>query len=477
MSAGAAARAAAAYSVQQVLQYQRSLNQALPEAITKFKLSADDKAFTQAMAFGVLRELPSLEWFVAQLLDKPLKPKVRSVHYLILVGLYQLTAMRTAEHAAVSATVEATVLLRQKALKGLVNAVLRAFQRQQAALHQQLAQLNDKPLNHPSWLLKRLQSAYPDQWRAIVEANQTPPPMWLRVNQRYLDAHQLSLADYQAQLASLNIDSQRVAPSSLQPALTGALRLSQPTDVTALPGFADGAVSVQDAAAQFAPTLLPVKSGDYVLDACAAPGGKTAHLLELTDIDVDALDIDPLRLQRVTENLQRLQLQANVIQGDASKNDWWSGRSYDAILLDAPCSATGVIRRHPDIKWLRQDTDIAELVELQQRILDNLWNMLRPGGRLVYATCSVLPDENRLQIDAFLARHADAQLDSAACFATPVSPSAAPAATISSAQNDPTQIYWHELVQLAPAATGMQWLPHPNGHDGFYYAVLHKHSS
>lgn len=486
MSKGAASRAAAAYSVQQVLQYQRSLNQALPEAVSKFNLSAEDKGFAQAMAFGVLRELPSLEWYVAQLLDKPLKNKVRVVHYLLLVGLYQLTAMRTAKHAAVSATVDATSLLRQKALKSLVNAILRAFQRQQEGLAHQLQQAGDKSLNHPGWLLKRLRKAYPEQWQDIIAANQSQPPMWLRANRRYLASQGLSLSDYQQQLIEHGISSQRIEGSN--GTLDHALRLHQATDVSTLPGFDKGAVSVQDAAAQFAASLLPVKPGDYILDACAAPGGKAAHLLERYDIELDALDIEPLRLARVDENLQRLQLSARLLEGDASVQDWWPQRTYDHILLDAPCSATGVIRRHPDIKWLRQANDIAELVNLQSKILTNLWSLLKPGGCLVYATCSVLPDENAQQIESFRQRQSDAHLVDVAW---PICESSS-AQTVSLAEKQASQqavfdpivnsgvaapLQCHALLQIAPGGVGMQWLPSPDGHDGFYYAVLQKRIS
>lgn len=451
---GAATRAAAAYSLQQVLQHQRSLNQALPEAVSKFKLSADDKGFTQAIAFGVLRELPSLEWLLSQLLDKPLKSKVRVVHYLLLAGIYQLRAMRTAEHAAVSATVDATPLLRQKAFKGLVNGVLRSFQRQQDALEQRLAADPTKSHDHPGWLIKRLQLGYPDHWQEIVNANQVQPPMWLRLNQRYLRQHQLSTAQYLTQLADQGIQAQALE------ALPDALKLDEPCDVTRLPGFAEGAVSVQDGAAQFAAQLLPVQPGQRVLDACAAPGGKTAHLLEHFEITLDALDIDEHRMQRVSDNLERLRLQARTIVGDASKQDWWDGQRYDHILLDAPCSATGVIRRHPDIKWLRLDADIDALVALQRSIIDNLWQLLQPGGTLVYATCSVLPDENQAQIAAFLTRHKDARL-------VPIAPVAG---------NQALQlIHLNASQQVEPSsAVGLQWLPQIHGHDGFYYARLEK---
>lgn len=454
MSQGAHTRAAAAYSLQQVLQYQRSLNQVLPEAVTKFKLAPTDKAFTQAIAFGVLRELPSLEWMLSQLLDKPLKTKVRVVHYLLLVGLYQFCAMRTAEHAAVSATVDATSLLKQKALKGLVNGVLRNFQRQHSTLQQKLALDPDKALNHPGWLLKRLRHAYPQDWQSIIAANQAQPPMWLRLNLRYLTTQQITPKDYQAQLAQAGVQAETVT------GLPQALRLQAPCDVTQLPGFNAGAVSVQDGAAQFAAQLLPVQTGQRVLDACAAPGGKAAHLLELHDIELDALEIDPSRMTRVDENLTRLQLHARMLEGDATQRDWWDGQLYDHILLDAPCSAIGVIRRHPDIKWLRRDDDIDALVTLQGSILKNLWSLLKPGGTLVYATCSILPQENQQQIAAFLANTEDARL--------------APIELPADAKLN-TRYIDAEQQQVAPhAALGVQWLPQIHGHDGFYYARLDK---
>lgn len=454
MSKGAPTRAAAAYSLQQVLQYQRSLNQALPEAVAKFKLSPSDKAFTQAIAFGVLRELPSLEWMLSQLLDKPLKTKVRVVHYLLLVGLYQLSAMRTAEHAAVSATVDATSLLRQKALKGLVNGVLRSFQRQYASLQQELALTPDKALNHPGWFIQRLHSAYPQHWQSIIAANQAQPPMWLRLNMRYLAAQQLTVQDYQAQLAQAGVHADSVT------GLPQAFCLQAPCDVTQLPGFSAGAVSVQDGAAQFAAQLLPTQSGQRVLDACAAPGGKAAHLLELNDIELDALEIDSARMKRVEENLARLQLRARMLVGDATQRDWWNGQLYDHILLDAPCSATGVIRRHPDIKWLRRDDDIDTLVSLQGAILENLWSLLKPGGTLIYATCSILPQENQQQIAAFLLATEDACL--------------VPIALPADARLNTLYIDAQQREVEPKAALGIQWLPQIGGHDGFYYARLDK---
>lgn len=437
MNKGAAARAAAASSLQQVLQYERSLSQALPEAVQHFKLSPGEKALAQAICFGVLRELPSLEWLASQLVEKPLKNKVRVVHYVLLTGIHQLRSMRTAKHAAVSATVETLPLLRQKALKGFANGVLRNYQRQQQSLENQLTTLPAKAHNHPEWLARRILEAYPSQAQAVMQANHAQPPMWLRVNARKSTA-----LDYQQQLADLNIES------IFDPTWPQALRLKEATDVTRLPGFAEGVVSVQDAAAQFAAGLIPVKAGERILDACAAPGGKTAHLLELHDVDLLALDANEKRLQRVDENLKRLQLKATTVCADASSCDWWDGEPFDHILLDAPCSGTGVIRRHPDIKWLRRNSDINELSALQSRIIENLWPMLKPGGTLLYATCSILPEENTLQIEHFLNRYQDATL-----------------ANIQTSDS---------ICKADENRFGVQWLPQIDGHDGFYYARLVK---
>lgn len=434
MSKAAASRAAAAKILQQVLQHGRSLSQAIPSETEH--LEPNTRAFAQAICYQVLRHLPSYEWLISQLIEKPLKTKVRIVHYLLLVGLCQLRDMRVPAHAAIAETVEACASVRQKNLKGMVNAVLRSYQRQQEALEAQLSQLSAQTpalaFNHPGWLLKRLEAAYPQHWPAICEANNTAPPLWLRVNTQH---H--SPAEYLAKLAAEGIEAYADEFS--------AIRLAQGMDVTQLPGFAEGHVSVQDRSAQFAAHLLAAEPGMKVLDACAAPGGKTVHLLERTaDLQVTAIDADAGRLQRVHENLARMQVSANVICGDAADPDtWWDGELYDRILLDAPCSATGVIRRHPDIKWLRRADDINTLVELQQRILAAQWRLLKPGGRLLYATCSVLPEENMLQIQSFLATVSDAE-------------------TIAIAHVDNS------------ANVGWQLLPEPDGGDGFFYFLLQK---
>ncbi|RUO35542.1 16S rRNA (cytosine(967)-C(5))-methyltransferase [Aliidiomarina shirensis] len=444
MNNAAASRAAAAKILQQVLQHGRSLSQAIPSETEH--LEANTRAFTQAICYQVLRQLPSYEWLISQLIEKPLKTKVRIVHYLLLVGLCQLRDMRVPAHAAIAETVEACIALRQKNLKGMVNAVLRSYQRQQEALESQLTELSARTpalaFNHPGWLLKRLEKAYPDQWPAICEANNTAPPLWLRVNTKH---H--SPAEYLAKLEAEGIEAYADEFS--------AIRLAQGMDVTQLPGFSEGHVSVQDRSAQFAAHILAAEPGMNVLDACAAPGGKTVHLLEhTTDLQVTALDFDASRLQRVHENLARMQVTANVICGDAAEPaEWWDGQLFDRILLDAPCSATGVIRRHPDIKWLRRADDIETLVELQGRILAAQWQLLKPGGRLLYATCSVLPEENILQIQSFLAT-----VDDAEAIAIPIAPQKP------GSKDGPE----------SSENMGWQFLPAAESGDGFFYFLLQK---
>ncbi len=426
-------RAAAARVLHQVVDQGQSLSQALPQA--QQSIPAKDRALLQEMCYGVLRWLPRLDFIARQLLSKPLKSKQRSVHFLILVGLYQLIYMRTPPHAAVAETVAATQRLKAPMLKGLVNAVLRNFQRQQEELEAKADEQLSPRTGHPGWLLKRLQAAYPEQWEQVVDANNQRPPMWLRAN-----ASRQDRADYQQRLTDSGIES-RTAKHAQQ-----AICLERPMDVEKLPGFGQGDSSVQDAAAQMAAQLLDAQPGDLILDACAAPGGKTAHVLELQPEirEMIAVDFDATRLARVQENLDRIGLKARLIHADASKPEqWWQEEDFDRILLDAPCSATGVIRRHPDIKWLRRNDDISELAGLQQAILRALWQRLKPGGTLVYATCSVLPDENKSQIKAFLADTQDAEL-------LPLHP-------------DDT-----------PENPGWQILPGEDGMDGFYYAKLKR---
>jgi len=384
----------------------------------------------------VLRYYPRLAYLAAQLLKKPLKRKDLDVQHLILIGLYQLIYLKVPAHAAVAETVAATRLLGKDWAAGLVNALLRGFQRGAELL---LAQADADPVAryaHPRWWLTQLQSDWPAHWQNILEANNQRPPMTLRVN-----AQRGSRDDYAAQLLAAGI----VARPALQ--APQALTLEKPVDVAQLPGFSDGTVSVQDAAAQLAAPLLDLAPGQRVLDACAAPGGKTAHLLESEPrLHVQALDSDAQRLTRVQETMERLQLTADLRHGDAARpQDWWDGQPFERILLDAPCSGSGVIRRHPDIKLLRTAQDIVTLAQQQQRLLDALWPLLAQGGILLYATCSVLMAENQNNLAQFLAVHTDAR-------------------------EQPIAADWGHIQ-----TPGRQLLPGENGMDGFYYARLMKH--
>ena len=358
--------------------------------------SAQDKAFVQALCYGVCRYYHRLDFILGLLLEKPVK--VMEVKALLLIGLFQLNYMRVKPHAAVSETVQAARSLPWA--RALVNAVLRNYLRKQAELEQQADSLKTAATSHPDWLIQSLERDWPGQAEALLLANNQPPPMALRVN--------LNKTNTEAYL--LLLSEQGLSGQMLGFSPTGII-LDKPVPIEMLPHFVDGWVSVQDGAAQLAASLLDAKAGHRVLDVCAAPGGKTAHLLELQPkiTELVAVDIDENRLLRVEENLRRLNLKATLITADAGKPEsWWDGTPFDRILLDAPCSATGVIRRHPDIKLLRQVTDIAALAQSQKAILSAIWPLLKSGGLLLYATCSVLKQENEAQIQDFLATHDDA---------------------------------------------------------------------
>lgn len=414
-------RSIAAKAINQVLDQGLSLSTVIPEL--QKNISDKDKALLQEICFGVLRTLPQLEWIIQQLMDKPLKGKQRILHYLIMVGLYQLLYTRIPAHAALAETVNGAVALKKPQLKGLINGVLRQFQRQQDILNERFQNSENRFL-HPSWLLARIKQAYPEQWMSIVEGNNQKPPMWLRVNQRH---H--SREEYLTLLENEGI------PAIADDSHPFAIRLENPCNVNLLPGFADGWVTVQDRSAQRCAELLAPENKDQILDLCAAPGGKTTHILEIApQAQVLAIDIDEQRLKRVQENLTRLKLNAVVKSGDGRyPEQWCSGMQFDRVLLDAPCSATGVIRRHPDIKWLRRNDDIEQLAQIQKEILHAIWPYLKSGGSLVYATCSILPQENKQQVEAFLVSTKDAQCD-----------------------------YQH------------QCLPEEEGGDGFFYALIKK---
>lgn len=392
-------RSIAAKAISQVLDQGLSLSSVIPEL--QKNISEKDRALLQELCFGVLRVLPQLEWIIQQLMDKPLKGKQRILHYLIMVGLYQLLYTRIPAHAALAETVNGAVALKKTQLKGLINGVLRQFQRQQDILNERF-QNSESRFLHPSWLLTRIKQAYPENWVDIIEGNNQKPPMWLRVNQIHHSREEYLQLLEEAGITGIADETH-----------PNAIRLEVPCNVTLLPGFNDGWITVQDRSAQRCAELLSPENTEQILDLCAAPGGKTTHILEIAPkSQVLAIDIDEQRLKRVKENLNRLNLNANVKIGDGRyPEQWCAGMQFDRILLDAPCSATGVIRRHPDIKWLRRNEDISQLAQIQKEILHAIWPYLKPGGSLVYATCSILPEENQQQIESFLAKTKDAQCD------------------------------------------------------------------
>lgn len=422
-------RAAAALAIAGVLEG-GSLNQLLPTALET--VAERDRALLQQLCYGTLRYYPRLQPQLQQLMSKPLKSRDRDIEALLLLGLYQLEETRVPDHAAVAATVAATRALHKVWAKGLCNAVLRSYLRQREQLASKLSPA--AVAAHPEWLFDALQHDWPARADAIMAANNEQPPMVLRVNRRLG-----SREDYLAALAAADIAATagQLAPE--------AIYLQRAVDVAALPGFAAGQVSVQDEAAQLAAHLLGARAGERVLDACAAPGGKACHLLELEPgIALTAMDVDAARLQRVRDNLQRLSLQAEVLQGNAAAPPApLQAQRFDRILVDAPCSASGVIRRHPDVKLLRRADDIAALATQQLWILQGLWPLLQPGGTLLYVTCSVLEAENSAVVERFLAATDDAE---------------------------------PQAIDLPGEARahGMQLLPASGGPDGLFFSLLQR---
>lgn len=408
----------------------------LDSVLATLPATADDRdrALAAELSFGVCRWYRRLDALVASLLQKPFRKKDRDLHVLLLVGAYQLLYSRVPPHAAVSTTVESCRRLGKSWASKLVNGVLRRLQREQQALTTRVDADEAVRYAQPGWLFEALKAAWPDQSGQILAALQARPPMTLRV-----DLNQISRADYIDRLAASGLTAR---PHATVPT---AVVLDSPVAVNRLPGFAEGLVSVQDAGAQLAGDYLDVRAGQTILDACAAPGGKTLDILQRAPrLRLTALDVDPERLNRVAENLRRAGLDAGVEAGDAALPDGtaWGGRRYDRILVDAPCSATGVMRRHPDIRLLRRASDVAGLVRRQESILAALWPLLAPGGRLLYVTCSLLPAENAQQIASFLGSHADAE--SVELPATPGT----------------------------RCGKGVQLLPGIDDTDGFYYAAL-----
>ncbi len=428
-----APRVAAARVIEGVLEG-NSLTTLIPYHLAAIE-DPRDRALAQEMSYGTLRYQPRLQALLDRLVPKPLKAKDRDVTALLLLGCYQLLYLRVADHAAVNETAGAAKQLGKRWAVGLVNGVLRRLQREQESLLAGLETDEVARYAMPGWILREVRKRWPESWQYRVAALNARPPMTLRINlaktsrEAYLDR----LAE-----AGIAAEANAIAES--------AIDLERPLEVESLPGFESGEVSVQDGAAQLAAGLLELQPGQRVLDACAAPGGKSCHMLEsVPQLQLTAMDVDADRLQRVAENLARLELEAELVEGDAaSPAGDWAERLYDRILLDVPCSATGVIRRHPDIKLLRRESDIAELAALQRSILKAIWPLLKPGGRMLYVTCSILPTENEQQLNWFMVEQPDAR-------------------------ECPIEASWGEAQQV-----GRQIAPGEEGLDGFYYALLEK---
>lgn len=428
------ARVAAVRVLARVLGEGRSLSEALEPMLPR--LGSQDQALLRELSYGVLRWYGRLQAVADQLLSRPFRARDQDVRLLVLVGIYQCLELRIPSHAAVASAVEATRALKKPWASGLVNAVLRRLLREREALLARAEASEADRYSHPQWMLDHFRHAWPEHWQALLEANNARAPMTLRVNRL-----RISAGDYAARLRAEGLECETMtwAPE--------ALVLASPLPVEKLPGFDAGLVAVQDLAAQQAAALLDVPAGARVLDACAAPGGKACHLLERYPGlgELVAVDIEPQRLARVKENLRRLGHRATVLAGDAGDpSGWWDGRPFDRILLDAPCSGTGVIRRHPDIKWLRRAADIPALAAAQRRLLEGLWPLLGRGGKLLYATCSVFPEENERLLAAFLEFHPDAR-------------------------PEPVEAPWGLRRPL-----GRQILTGEQDMDGFYYGCLSK---
>jgi 16S rRNA (cytosine967-C5)-methyltransferase len=440
---GARTRARAAEAVDAVVNQGRSLDTALAQA--EAGINPSERGLARALCYGTLRFHWRLRSQVSALLDRPLKAKDSVIESLIAVGIYQLTDTRIPDHAAVSMTVEASRVLRRPKYASLINAVLRNFVRKNLQAAEPVD--DEARYSHPAWLLERLRCDWPDHWLEIVEAGNRQAPMWLRVN-----INRQSQAGYIKELIESGQSADDAASHQVIAGFDQAVKLASPRPVSDLPGFSDGQVSVQDAAAQLAAPWLLRGGCKRILDACAAPGGKTGQLLELAgpNADLTAIDLDEDRLDKVRENLARLGLSATVLAADASTPDeWWDGAQFDRILLDAPCSGSGVIRRHPDIKLLRRAGDIATLAGSQLALLQALWPLLEANGRLLYVTCSVLEEENDAVVREFLKTQADAR------------------------END--ALPNNNIRDLMQRRTcGYQILPGNQDLDGFYYACLER---
>lgn len=420
----------------------RNLTLSLPAALSLFpSATPQQKGAAADLSYGTLRFYGEIDAYLTQLLEKPLTDE--RIHALLLVAIYQLLHDKADAFTIVNQAVHAVSQLKRPApktwAKGLVNAILRNFLRQKDSLaatfnHNEVAQFS-----YPQWWIDKLKLQYPAQWQDVLRVGNVHPPMTLRVN-----LNKTSVEEYLQILARQDIEATYLGAE--------ALTLNKPAPVERIPGFVDGVVSVQDYGAQLAAHLLDAQAGDRVLDACCAPGGKTGHVLERADVQMTALDNDELRLLRVQSNLDRLQLKANLLQGDAAANDWFDHQPFDKILADVPCTASGIVRRHVDIKWLRREADIQSFTLQQAKILPSLWQMLAKGGKLLYVTCSVFYEENQGQVDKFLLNHADATQ-------VPLQLPAGFQSVTSAGEKENAK-----SVQLLPSIT----------HDGFFYALLQK---
>lgn len=425
-------RVAAANTLHAVVAHGRSLSQLLPELSTN--VSEKDTGLYKELCHGGLRWYHRHEALLQLLLEKPLRNKDNDIRMLLHIGCYQLLETRIPNHAAINSVVEASKLMKKKWASGFINGVLRNLTRNKEALLGKLT--NEQQLSHPQWFYEQLKQHWPQHYREILNANNQQAPLTLRVNKKLI-----SRENYKTLLDDKNIEA------SFCPISDYGIQLKNAVNVTELPLFSEGLISVQDEAAQLAAQLLDLQAEQSILDACCAPGGKTCHALEIQpSILLTAIDSDATRLERVEENLERIGARAKIVAADACQiTEWWDQKHFDRILLDAPCSASGVIRRHADIKLLRKSSDIATLCQTQMKLLNALWPLLKPNGKLIYATCSVLPDENENIIEAFLQRHTDAK---------------------------------EEVISESwgiPKKHGRQLLPITNGNDGFFYASICKH--
>ena len=422
----------AAQVLDHIINKKGSLATQLPIALNK--ANPKDRALVSQLVYGSCRYFPQLSIVAHYLLRYPIQPQSSIIQAFILIGLYELSHMRTPAHAAVASTVDAVKETDLAWAVPLCNGVLREFIRQQESIPTRFQDNLAFISNHPSWLQAKLANHWPNNWQDIVVNNDQLGPMTLRIHQR-----QTSRADYLQMLAEADIAA---IPCAFSP---WGVQLVQPCSVETLPKFTEGWVSVQDEAAQLAPLVLDIVDGQRVLDACSAPGGKACHILEQHHVELTALESSSKRIGRLQDNLSRLKLSANILCADGNDLDtWWDRHLFDRILLDAPCSATGVIRRNPDIKILRTSEDIIALNNQQLALLNNLWPTLAVGGILVYATCSVLKQENERIIKRFLGSQADAQ-------------------------HLPIAADWGVLCEF-----GRQLFPQSHSHDGFYYAKLQK---